>query len=299
MSDVGIMAEAVAAVSFVSSILQLVDFGTKVVKQLHEFLHCVDEIPGSLRDITLELPLLIEVLQQIKHHVDNGYYRPQVESMLRPIINACSVEITSLEVILLKSLPKQQDYKKSRCLKAAYSLLHEKETIKINSSLSRYIAKLVLFQSLLCPDYIIHTIRENLDTIAKDELHHQPSLGAITQEVKRERGRARNGRMSNYNYRKRRFSTSFSLAQLGLLWRLQTSIIISWGSGAYSIAPELQLERLVKFTSPGFEILWSCEQGYIRWSTAEKELEKLFRMGQASPLDTDTRGRIWIEVSKY
>lgn len=292
------MTEAVAAVSFVSSILQLVDFGTKVVKQLHEFLHCVDEIPSSLRDITLELPLLIEALQQIKHHANNGYYRPQVESMLRPIINACSVEITCLDVILLKSLPKQQDSKKSRCLKAAYSLLHEKETIKINSNLSRYIAKLVLFQSLLCPDYIIHTIRENLDTIAKDELHHRPSLGAITQEVKRERGGARNGRISNYNSRKRRFSTSFSLAQLGLLWRLQTSIIISWGSGAYSIAPELQLERLVKFTSPGFEILWSCEQGYIRWSTAEKELEKLFRMGQASPLDTDTRGRIWIEVSK-
>lgn len=293
------MAETIAVVSFVSSILQLVDFGTKVVKQLHEFLHCVDEIPGSLRDITLELPLLIEVLQQIKHHADHGYYRPQVESMLRPIINACSVEIASLEVILLKSLPKQQDSKKSRCLKAAYSLLHEKETIKINSSLSGYIAKLVLFQSLLAPEYILHSIRENLDTIAKDELHHQPSLGASTQEVNRERGRARNGRMSTYNYRKRRFSTSFSFAQLGLLWRLQTSIIISWGSGAYSIAPGLQLERLVKFTSPGFEILWSCEQGDIRWSTAEKELEKLFRTGQASPLDTDTRGKIWIEVSKY
>lgn len=293
------MAETVGVVSFVSSILQLVDFGTKVVKQLHEFLHCVDEIPGSLRDITLELPLLIEVLQQIKHHVDHGHYRPQVESILRPIINACSVEIASLEAILLKSLPKQQDSKKLRCLKAAYSLRHEKETIKINSSLSGYIAKLVLFQNLLAPDYIIHTIRENLETIAQDELHHQLSLRAITQEVKQEGDRARNGRMSNYNYRKRRFSTSFSFAQLGLLWRLQTSITMWWGNGAYSIAPVLQLERLVKFTSPGFQILWSCEQGYICWSTAEKELERLFRMGQASPLDTDTRGRTWIEVSKY
>ncbi|OBT62843.1 hypothetical protein VE03_07596 [Pseudogymnoascus sp. 23342-1-I1] len=293
------MVDTVGVVSFASSILQLVDFGTKVVKQLHEFLHCVDEIPGSLRDITLELPLLIEVLQQLKHHVDHGYYRPQVESILRPIINACSVEIASLEVILLKSLPKQQDSKKLRCLKAAYSLRHEKETVEINSRLSGYIAKLVLFQSLLAPDYIIHTIRENLETIAKDELHHQPSLRAITQEVKRERDRARNGCMSNYNYRKRRFSTSFSFAQLGLLWRLQTSITMSWGNGAYSIAPELQLERLVKFTSPGFQILWSCEQGYIRWSTAEKELEKLFRIGQASPLDTDTRGGTWIEKVLY
>lgn len=293
------MAETVSIVSFVSSILQLVDFGTKVVKQLHEFLHCVEEIPGSLRDITLVLPLLIEVLQQIKHHLDRGYYRPQVESILRPIINACSVEIASLEVILVKSLPKQQDSKKLRCLKAAYSLRHEKETININTSLSGYIAKLVLFQSLLAPDYIIHTIRENLETIAKDEGHHQLTLRVITQEVKRERGRARNGCMSNYNYRKRRFSTSLSFAQLGLLWRLQTSIIISWGSSGYSIAPELQLERLVKFTSPGFEILWSCEEGYIRWSTAEKELEKLFRLGEASPLDTDTMGVTWIEVSKY
>ncbi|PMD34939.1 ankyrin [Hyaloscypha variabilis F] len=300
------MAEAFAVIGFVSSILQLLDFGTKVIKQLHESLHCIDEIPGSLRDITLELPLLIEVLQQITHHFDHGYYRPQVEPMLCSIINACRVEIASLELILNKSLPEQQDSKRSRCLKAVYSLSHEKEIIKISSRLSGYVANLVLFQSLLAPDYIIHTIRENLDTITKDEPHQQTSLEVITQ-VKRDRAialssslntainRARKGRMSNYYHRNRRFSTCVSFAQLGLLWRLQTSINISWGSGIYSIAPELNIERLVWCTSPGFEVLWSCEQGYKRWSTAEKELEQLFRIGQASPLDIDTRGVTWIE----
>jgi hypothetical protein len=54
---------------------------------------------------------------------------------------------------------------------------------------------------------------------------------------------------------------------------------------------------MVKYTSPGFEILWKCMMGYMDLSAAQKELDQLFRMGKASPLDVDPTGYTWFEVS--
>jgi hypothetical protein len=42
------MAEAVAVVGLVASIVQLVDFGTRVVERLNEFAEASNEVPRSL-----------------------------------------------------------------------------------------------------------------------------------------------------------------------------------------------------------------------------------------------------------
>ena len=60
------MAEAVAAISLTASIIQLVDFGSKVVHRLHEFQSNINEVPKVFRDIATRLPLLIDTLEQTK-----------------------------------------------------------------------------------------------------------------------------------------------------------------------------------------------------------------------------------------
>jgi hypothetical protein len=58
------MAEALAVVAVVSSIVQLVDFTSKVVSRLDEFHSNTTDIPNSLSHLRTELPLVTHALQQ-------------------------------------------------------------------------------------------------------------------------------------------------------------------------------------------------------------------------------------------
>ena len=59
------MAEALAIVSLISSIVQFVDFSSKIVHRLNEFHSSLDEVPKSFRDVKIELPLLVDTLGSV------------------------------------------------------------------------------------------------------------------------------------------------------------------------------------------------------------------------------------------
>jgi len=50
------MAEALAAVGIVANIIQLVDFGSRVLKRLEEYQSILGEIPEAFRYIKAECP---------------------------------------------------------------------------------------------------------------------------------------------------------------------------------------------------------------------------------------------------
>ncbi|KAL2053474.1 hypothetical protein ABVK25_006125 [Lepraria finkii] len=56
------MAEAVAVAGLVAAIIQLADFGTKVVSRLNEFLISLYDVPATFRAIKTEFPLLLDTL---------------------------------------------------------------------------------------------------------------------------------------------------------------------------------------------------------------------------------------------
>jgi hypothetical protein len=56
------MAEAVAVIGLLSSIVQLVDFGTKLIDRLNEFASATEDVPVSFRSIKSQLPLAIITL---------------------------------------------------------------------------------------------------------------------------------------------------------------------------------------------------------------------------------------------
>jgi hypothetical protein len=57
------MAEAFAVVGVVSNIVQLVDFGAKVLHRLNNFQYSLGNIPKSFRHIKAELPILLDTLE--------------------------------------------------------------------------------------------------------------------------------------------------------------------------------------------------------------------------------------------
>jgi hypothetical protein len=60
------MAEALVVVGIVASIVQLVDFSTRVVSRLDEFYSVAKEVPKSFRHVKTELPLLATTLAQLQ-----------------------------------------------------------------------------------------------------------------------------------------------------------------------------------------------------------------------------------------
>ncbi|KAF2472946.1 uncharacterized protein BDR25DRAFT_353255 [Lindgomyces ingoldianus] len=57
------MAEALAAVGIASNIIQLVDFGTQVLKRLNQYQSTIKEIPEAFCHIKSELPVLLDALR--------------------------------------------------------------------------------------------------------------------------------------------------------------------------------------------------------------------------------------------
>lgn len=88
-----------------------------------------------------------------------------------------------------------------------------------------------------------------------------------------------------------------SLTKVGIPWAVKASLNFMFSSHQSSISPSLDFQRVVKNTSPGFELLWKLETGQLRdWVKARHDLVKLFDSGEASPRDVDPNGRTWLEV---
>jgi hypothetical protein len=142
------MAEAFAVVGIVSSIVQIVDFSSKVVKRLDDFASSVGEVPRAFRHINTELPLIIDSLRRIQKHARDGNLDKVTVDALDPVIKNCHLEITRLENILDKTVPSVGASSWDRRKKALLSLGKDKNVEEIADSLSRYVRVLTLYQAL-------------------------------------------------------------------------------------------------------------------------------------------------------
>lgn len=68
------------------------------------------------------------------------------------------------------------------------------------------------------------------------------------------------------------------------------------GSG-FSLQPALRVERIVKYTSPGFETIWLLEGGFISLPEARKRFIQLHRSEGSLRYHKDPSGNSYIQVS--
>jgi hypothetical protein len=141
------MAEALAVVGVVASIVQLIDFGSKVLLRLNEFQSNAREIPKTFQHVKAELPVLLDTLEQTKTAIETGSIRDETKKALLPAIDGCRTQIESLNILIMKVLPLAGDSWRERSRKVISSLRQDANVRKIRSDLQGYIQTLTYYHA--------------------------------------------------------------------------------------------------------------------------------------------------------
>jgi hypothetical protein len=139
------MAEAFAVFSAVASIIQLVDFSTRVVSRLDEFYSVAKEVPKSFRHIRTELPLLASTLTQLRAAIDTASVADESTKALEPVIAGCKEQVAQLDAILEKVLPEASDGFRIKGKKAMVSLHYDSKVESIMKTLRNYVGVLTFY----------------------------------------------------------------------------------------------------------------------------------------------------------
>jgi hypothetical protein len=139
------MAEALAIVSVVASIVQLVDFSTRVVSRLDEFYSVTKEVPESFRHIKTELPLLATTLTQLKRAMGTTSVADKSTKALVPVIAGCNEQVMQLDAILEKTLPAASDSLRIKSKKAIVSVHYDSKVEGITKTLRNYVGILTFY----------------------------------------------------------------------------------------------------------------------------------------------------------
>lgn len=141
------MAEALVVVGTVASIVQLVDFGSKVLLRLNEFQSSIGEIPKSFQHIKAELPVLLDTLEKTKTAIETGSVQDETKKALLPAIDGCRTQIEVLDILIRKALPLSHDSWRERSRKAVSSLRQDGKVKKIRTDLQGYIQTLTYYHA--------------------------------------------------------------------------------------------------------------------------------------------------------
>jgi hypothetical protein len=141
------MAEALTVVGVVASIVQLIDFGSKVLLRLNEFQSNAREAPQTFQHIKAELPVLLDTLEQTKTAIETGSIRDETKKAVLPAIDECRTQIESLDSLIMKVLPLAGDSWRERSRKVISSLRQDAKVGKIRSNLQGYIQTLTYYHA--------------------------------------------------------------------------------------------------------------------------------------------------------
>lgn len=68
-----------------ASIVQLIDYGTRVSKRLHEYPSNAGELPETFKHAPKLLPTLLKILEKAKGAIDDGCVSEDDKSALKPM----------------------------------------------------------------------------------------------------------------------------------------------------------------------------------------------------------------------
>lgn len=94
-----------------------------------------------------------------------------------------------------------------------------------------------------------------------------------------------------------RWKFRFTLNKLKIPWAFLMDFELILGAGKYSLRPALVLQQVVNYTSPGFEILWKCENSCMSLSEARRELRELNRLPSPLRQHVNPEGKNYIQVN--
>lgn len=92
-------------------------------------------------------------------------------------------------------------------------------------------------------------------------------------------------------------SVRLAFSQFGIRWAAVLEVYAITSAGRFSFRPNLELEQIVPYTSPGFEIIWKCRTHKIEFEEARESLGQLYRADpQGFRCHVNPAGKSYIEV---
>jgi N-terminal domain on NACHT_NTPase and P-loop NTPases len=158
------MTEAIAVIGLLSSIVQLVDFGTKLIDRLDEFASATEDVPVSFRSIKSQLPLAIITLQRVEEQARSGRVRDADAQALKPVVDNSLDETKKLTQFLDSAVPAGSFSTFQKRMQALKSLKYDKKVQKCAERLQANVQVLIFHQTTSHSD-IIEQIRESLSKL--------------------------------------------------------------------------------------------------------------------------------------
>ena len=129
------MAEAFAVIGLASALVQLLDFGGKVIKRLRVL---EDQTTGSaacFKGVRTRFPLMLDLVKKIMLQMEAGLVSEKSKAVMYPVIKNCISQAQELDNLINKGLPQPSDNTWVRGKKAVYSVLSESEIERVDSEL--------------------------------------------------------------------------------------------------------------------------------------------------------------------
>lgn len=98
--------------------------------------------------------------------------------------------------------------------------------------------------------------------------------------------------------RRHRVQFRAALSQMGISWAVILGLDLTFEMGKFILRPGLQLERVVKYTSPGFEALWKLSEAKLSWDDAQARFRELHHTDPTFCSQVDPSGHGYLQVSK-
>lgn len=77
---------------------------------------------------------------------------------------------------------------------------------------------------------------------------------------------------------------------------MNTALELLSGGGRYALRPALTIERVVKYTSPGFEALWRFQQGSMSLLETQERYRELIKSDPSMRQHVNPGGRNYVQV---
>ncbi|KAI0015802.1 hypothetical protein F4780DRAFT_785950 [Xylariomycetidae sp. FL0641] len=139
------MAEALLAVaSTAATFIQLVDFGSKVLRHRDSMRDIAGNLPADLTSLQSEVSGLLDASKQINDAIDRGNASDGIKSAVSGIFRNCRIQMQALDSILDKCATKN-DSMTEKVSKAVGAARNDKRVSKIPSQLRSYMSDLVFY----------------------------------------------------------------------------------------------------------------------------------------------------------
>lgn len=138
------MAEALAVIGLGASIVAFLDVGSKMLSRLREFHSITKDASGVFQNISIQLPLIVDIMTRIEKGCNDGSLTPDAQRALSHTVEGSLKQITMLDELMEKILPALTDSTLQRAWKAIASVRKGKDVVVIMRTLEAYKSTLTL-----------------------------------------------------------------------------------------------------------------------------------------------------------